>query len=401
VNDLGGYTGGIRQGWLSRLGGAFKGMIGGIVLLVVAFGLQFWNEGRTHRRDALLAEARATVQSADAATASRDFDGRLVHVSADAIAAVPVADAEFGVSVPALALRRRVEMFQWVEKESRRTEKKPGGGERRITEYRHEKRWEDDWIDSSRFERRSGHENPASMPYRGAVWRADDVRVGAYTLAPELASRIDGWRRVESAGIALPPNLAASFRADGDWFTTSANPRQPAVGDVRVRFDSIPAGAVSIVAAQEGARLVPHRSGEQSLALVERGSLSANAMFDAAAQSNSRTGWWLRFAGFAIACVGFGLLLRPLVVLADVVPLFGRLAGFGMVLVSGVLAAVFSLVGVGGGWLWTRPWLLALMLLVVVALVVFLVVRGRRATVSPVAPPPSPPPPPPPPAREA
>jgi hypothetical protein len=113
-----------RGGGLSRFGGALKGMFGGVVLLLVAFGLQFWNESRTQRRDALLGEARGSVQIADAAQPSAAHEGRLVHVSGEATSATPVVDADFGVSVPALALRRRVEMYQWHEKRHRRSEKR-------------------------------------------------------------------------------------------------------------------------------------------------------------------------------------------------------------------------------------------------------------------------------------
>ena len=60
-------------------------------------------------------------------------------------------------------------------------------------------------------------------------------------------------------------------------------------------------------------------------------------------------------------------------------PLLGRLVGFGGALVSGVLAGLTSLIGIGGGWLWHRPWLLGIVLLPVVSGVVWLV-RTRRAT---------------------
>lgn len=392
---FGGAAHSADQGWLSRLRGAFKAMFGGIVLLLVAFGLQFWNEGRTHRRDALLADVRAAVATVEA-DAPVESAPALVHVSGDAVAAAPVVDAGFGASLPALALRRRVEMYQWVERRDKRKEQRSGGSERSATGYRYEKRWKDEPVDSSRFEHREGHENPGPFPYRDAVWRADDVRVGAYVLAPELVRELPGWERVDPARIELPPNLAASFRVDGNWFTTSPGD-EPEVGDVRVRFDAIPGGTVSIVAAREGARLVPHRVGEDSFVLVERGAHGMREMLERAGRGNSRTGWVLRLAGLVIAWVGFGVLLRPLVVLADVVPLLGRVAGFGTFVVSGILAALFSVLGVGSGWIWSRPWLLGLMLAAIVAAIVLVALRARRTTLGPPAPPPMPPPPPPPP----
>ena len=61
-----------------------------------------------------------------------------------------------------------------------------------------------------------------------------------------------------------------------------------------------------------------------------------------------------------------------------------------------ILAAALSVIGIGGGWLWNRPWAMGLMLLVFVALLVWFV-RFRKA-VAPVSPAASvmPPPPPPP-----
>ena len=41
------YTETTQTSWGSRLGGAFKGMVTGIVLILVGTGLLYWNEGRT------------------------------------------------------------------------------------------------------------------------------------------------------------------------------------------------------------------------------------------------------------------------------------------------------------------------------------------------------------------
>lgn len=389
-----------HQGWFGRLGGALKGLLGGVVLLAVSIGLQFWNEGRTVQRDAALAEARAEVRTAGAAPVA-GLEGRLVHVSGDASAATPVSDEAFGVNAPALALRRRVEMFQWREKRDRREEKQVGGGTRTVTEYRYETRWDDELVDSAEFQRSEGHENPATMPYASEVRRADGVRLDGYALDPAIAAQIEGWERMPLASIELPANLAASFRADDEWFTTSANPDDPQVGDLRVRFDLLPAGAVSVIARQQGGALVPHQTSKgETLALVERGRHDAGGMLAAEGARNSRLGWILRGVGFVLAWVGFAVMFRPLVVLADVLPILGRLAGFGTFVLSGLLAMMLSLLGIGGGWLWHRPWLLGLVLLALAAGVVWLL-RLRRGTAPPaIAPvassgPRMPPPPPP------
>jgi hypothetical protein len=387
-----------HEGWLARLGGAVKGLIAGLVLLVVSVGVQFWNEGRTVKRDAALGEGRSTVQASADARPAPPLEGRLVHAIGEASAAAPVADAEFGVQLPALALRRRVEMYQWRERREQREEKQIGGGTRKITEYRYEKDWDDEEIDSSRFEQRQGHDNPGALPYSSQTWRAERVTLGGYVLGPDVAGEIGGWDEVPTASLVLPPNLAASFRPSGSWLVTSAEPARPDIGDVRVRFEIVPAGVVSVVARQQGESLVTHTtSGGETLALVERGRHDAAALFDSAASANSTLAWILRGAGFALAWVAFSLLLKPLVVVADVLPVLGRVAGFGTGIVAGVLAALTSLMAIGGGWLWNRPWLLGLALAAIVALVVW-ALRGRRGAPAAAMPMASTPPPPPPPA---
>src|SRR5690606_10567578 len=131
---------------------------------LLAIGLQFWNEGRTVRRDALLGEAGAQLVVLGSSTPVPANEGSLVHVGGRAAASTPVQDAEFGVKLDALALRRRVEMYQWREKRDRREEKLAGGGTRTVTEYRYEGHWNDDAVDSSRFGQRAGHENPGPLP---------------------------------------------------------------------------------------------------------------------------------------------------------------------------------------------------------------------------------------------
>ncbi len=391
------YTEITHRGWLSRLGGAFKGIFAGIVFLVIALGLQFWNEGRTQKRDSAIGEGRAAVVAADANAVAPGNEGRLVHITGEAKAGAALGDPAFGVQVGALALRRRVEMYQWEEKRESREEKQVGGGTRTVTEYRYRKDWNDEPIDSSDFRQAGAHANPGPLPYENQTWRADDVRVGGYTLSPAASDEIGGWERVGTDSVELPPNLAASFRVDDGWFVTSEDSNSPQVGDVRVRFEYVPEGVISVIARQQNGVLVPYAaSNGNELLLVERGASDATAMFEAEGSRNATAAWFLRLAGFVLAWVAFAMLLKPLVVMADVLPIAGRLAGVGVGLVSGVLAAIVSIVAIGSGWLFYRPWLLVVIVVVIVGVAMWLV--RRRATAVPSDSTASIPPPPPPPA---
>ncbi|MBB5207158.1 TMEM43 family protein [Chiayiivirga flava] len=390
-----------RHGWLSRIGASFKGILAGAVILAVAVSLQFWNEGRTVKREQALSEGRAQVLESAGAQPDAANDGRLVHVAGRARAGAPLADETFGVEHEALALRRQVQMFQWRERRDTREEKEVGGGTRKVTRYSYETVWDDEPIDSDDFREEEAHRNPDEMPYRDYSWRAADIRIGGFRLGDEAASQIGGWQDLPAAQVQLPENLAAIFRPSGDWFVTCETPAQPQVGDLRVRFQIVPEGAFTVIGRQQAGMLDTWRSSRgQELLIVESGEHGAAALFDEAASDNTSASWALRLAGFVLGWIGFGLLLRPLAVLADVVPILGRLVGFGLALVSGLLAAVLSLVAIGSGWVFYRPWLLAVIVIVVVALIAWLVMRRSRrsVTVPPMpapAPAPSRPPPPP------
>ena len=378
-----------RQGWFARLRSAVAGIVIGILLVGGAGVLQFWNEGRTLRQQQMLEAGRAEVVSIRASAAS-DYGNRLVHLSDELDAEGQLVDPEFNQLADGLGLRRKVEMFQWRERKETREETSVGGSKTTRTIYRYEQDWDDDLIDSSRFAEPEGHGNPQAMPFQGREWRAETVRLGGLDLAPAVINAVDGWRPMAVQSDRLPANLAATFSVDDGVLTTVSG--SPRIGDLRVRFMRLPEGPLSVVARLSGNELQPDLRDQGSLLLVERGQHSAQVLFDRAESRNAGIGWMLRLAGFVVMWVGFGLVLAPLAVFADVIPAFGRLTRWLSALIGGVLSALISFVAIASGWLYHRPWLLGLLLIAIAAGLAWLLLR-RKAQVQP-PPPPAPAPPP-------
>lgn len=386
-----------RQGWGSRLGGSIKGAIVGVLLSIVAVPLLFWNEGRAVKRARTLAEGAGKVVSVPAASVDAAREGALVHVSGQATTAEVLHDPTFGVERNALALEREVEMYQWVENEERQERKKLGGGTETVTTYTYSTEWRREAVDSASFEESSGHENP-SFPFESESWRAGDVRLGAFQLAPDLASELDEKKAVP-VGEAELERVAADVRdgltAAGGGFYRGGDPGSPKVGDVRVRFQVVEPAQASVVAAQRGQRLEPyHAQAGGDIALVSYGEQSAQAMFGAARTANNRLTWLLRFAGFVLLFVGIRSLLAPLAVAADVVPLFGRIVGVGLSLAALLLAAPVALLTIAVGWLVYRPLLGGALIAVAVGCLFWLWRRSRKSVALPPVPAFVPPPPP-------
>lgn len=386
-----------QQGLGGRLGGSIKGAVVGVLFAVVAVPLLFWNEGRAVKRARTLAEGAGKVVSVPAATVDASHEGGLVHTSGQATTDEVLRDPTFGVERNALSLERRVEMFQWVQKEERKERKKLGGGTETVTTYTYNTEWQSSPVASSSFEEPTGHENP-SFPFEGETWRATDVRLGAFHLAPELAGELDRQTDVpvgQEQLAAVDPSLRDRLKAANGTFYMGESPTVPKVGDVRVSFRVVEPAAASIVAAQRNARLEPyHTDAGGDIALVSYGTESAEQMFQAARTANAALTWVLRLVGFVLLFVGVRSVLRPLEVASDVVPLFGRLVGAGLSLAAFLVAAPVALVTIAIGWLVYRPLLGVALLALAVGFVVWLWRRGRKPLVVPPPPIFVPPPPP-------
>ncbi|RPJ74545.1 MAG: hypothetical protein EHM24_05900, partial [Acidobacteria bacterium] len=346
------------------------------------------NEGRAVHRARSLAEGASLVLSVPPVTVSATHEGKLVHVCALATTDETLKDPDFGISAAAIRLSRVAETYQWQEEASSRKRTKLGGGEETTTTYTYKKAWSSRHIDSATFHTPSGHENPPAVQWESTTVYPQRVAFGAFMLPPDLVSKIGG-SEVREAEVSDEATMQARgfTPAEAGWFH-SGNPSDPQVGDVRVRFEVTRPQTVSIVAAQRGSSLEPYGAkGGSSILLLERGEVSAEAMFKAARTSNTITTWLLRGAGFLLMFIGLALILKPIAVIGSFVPHLGSLLGAGTGLLSFCLALAVSLATMSIAWIAYRP-LAAVGLLAVGGVAVVLVLRRRRP--KPVVPPPLP-----------
>jgi hypothetical protein len=392
-----------KTGYGKRVKDSIGGIVVGFLFFIGGFPLLWWNEGRAVTEMRSLEEGASAVVAVSADRVDAANEGKLVHLSGTVKPVAQLQDGDFGLSLSALGLKRRVEMYQWKEKRESKERKTLGGGTETVTEYRYEKTWDDEYIDSSRFEHPEGHANPGGMPLQSARQSAERAHLGAFELDSRITARFDDWRKLApTAG----ENLPEGFRLTQEGYYRGADQANPKVGDVRVRFEYVPEGVYSLVAKQLGAGLAeyPTQAGNPIL-LVEQGAMPAEKMFEAAKRRNSILTWILRGVGFFAMFMGLGMVFKPLAVIADVVPLLGTIVSKGVGLVAFVLALIFALLTIGTAWIFHRPLLGAALITAGVAAVLLL--KRKRApaampapaTVPSAAPPHMPPPLPPPPPR--
>ena len=297
-----------RIGFFGAFAQAIKGVLFGGVLILLAPIMLFWNECNSVTTAQSLAEGAAAVVSVSPDTIDAANDGKLVHVSGDATTDETLTDADFGVSLKAIKLKREVEMYQWVEKSTTKS-----SSNSKKTKYTYSKQWRTGLVKSSKFEDPKGHTNPETMPYQAQESAAKNVTLGGFTLS---TSQIE---YLTPEATYLPPET--SYTQQDGYLYLSGSPAEPTIGTVRVRFLTIEPGPVSVVAQQSGSTFAPYQtSAGKQLDMIQLGTATSEEMFSDAATANTVFTWILRVVGFFMIVISLNLLIGPLSVLSDQVP---------------------------------------------------------------------------------
>ncbi|CAA6605496.1 conserved membrane hypothetical protein [Rhodospirillaceae bacterium LM-1] len=340
--------------WLGRFGNSIAGAFVGLFLFLASFVLLYWNEGRAV--DAIIALDAASKQiiSVSAETVDPANEGRLIHLSGLVDVASNLVDPVFHVTATdALRLERRVEMFQWRENRETRTEKKLGGGETETTTYSYVKEWSDEPIDSSSFERRQEHANPA-MPYQGKVFDVKNARLGGFALDQSQIEQLSDFELL--AVEAEDGKLPRGFRWEGEYLFRGKTPDQPQIGDLRVAFHSVPVQTISVIAQQRGSTLAGFKGErERIINMVSPGTLGAEAMIERAKTDEAVLTWILRAAGFFMMLFGLALMSSPLAWLASLLPFLESLVNAASLGVAFMIATPLTLTVIAAAWLIHRP----------------------------------------------
>ena len=383
------FTETTHTSWFARLRNGVAAIFIGLLLVVVAIGLLFWNEGRAIETYRSLVEGASKVVDVDATRIDPAHEGQLVHVAGPIKPVGTPSDEIFGIAAPgAFQVTRAVQMYQWVETKSSQTEKKLGGGEETVTTYNYAKEWRGDVVDSSEFRQQDQHQNPQRLvdPENFAV---ESAELGAFTLIGSQAAGLGTSKpipldaqAVTKFGQALG---SARAQADAGGIYVGQNRNAPTVGDLRVSYQRVDLKEASFVAAQKGAMLGDYRtSNGRGIFLSAAGIVSADTMFADAQSMNSVITWAVRAGGLLLMFIGFAMMFSLLSIIADLIPFVGSIVGFGTSMVAFVLTLVLGPIVIAIGWFAYRP-LLAVGLIAGGLAMAYAVVRLRRKSVAPVA----------------
>ncbi|XP_044751746.1 transmembrane protein 43 homolog [Coccinella septempunctata] len=271
----------------------------GIALFCTGVWLLTWNEGRAVHHADILDEAYNSVLSLNSyESAQREYDGELIHISGPIIVEEPLTEPDYGISIQSVKLKRRVQMYQWVEEVITRSTNEMGSSSD-IADYHYDTEWRDKLVDSSSFYIRHGHQNPIEMPLKTHTYLAPFVRVGRITLGKHIKKKFNDF--VEVTSDERPDNkniklhLGIYYHCEDVW--------NPEVGDIRVQFyyAGLSGDPVTVIAMQKDGILVPYVTSKgQEIALIRHGILSVDDMFSAEHSDAKIETWKYRALGMFI-----------------------------------------------------------------------------------------------------
>ncbi len=372
-----------RLSWFDRLKSSVAGIGAGIILIIGMVAALWWNEGRAVQTHRSLQEGSGLVVSVPAHTVDLANEGQLVHISGPLSSGSELTDSDFQVSAEGVRLIRKVEMYQWIESSSTETQQSLGGGETRTTTYTYDAGWSDRHHDSSRFQEAASYYNPP-MAYSGESFRLESADLNAFSVGRNVLDRVGGTEQLNlepAHAELLPGTTQGDFSIQNGAVYLGEDPALPWIGDLRVTFEVVPFREISVVGAQHGGAITSYATqAGDSILLVSQGAVPAQEMFDSAASSNTALTWLLRFGGLLLLITGFSMMLKPLSVVASVVPFLGRIVGMGTGLVATMAGLAIATLTIALAWVAYRPVVAIIILAVGVGLILMVrqLLKNRR-----------------------
>lgn len=350
---------------MPTLSARFKVLLAASVLLVAGGYLVSWNEHRAVARTSRLGQISASLVAISPDDVYSVNDGKFVFLTGKIHTDETLRDPVFGVSGSFLKLERLVEMYQWTQHVIERKLPQPGGGTEVRPEFVYSRNWSSALVDAATFAQPAQYPNPQSFPFPTWAGIANQPRLGAFQLSEELLRQDNDFAPVavsEAHFAALPREIASTARlAKGEIFI-GQDPQQPQVGDVRVRFQGVLPGIVSVLARQSGSLLGPFRTElGQTLEVLRVGQHSPERMLTTHTDlSSAKQSYWLwRGIGWALLACGTWLWTPHIVSLTARIPFIRILFGGSWHLTALCLATALWLLIIGGEWINERAWITA------------------------------------------
>ena len=382
------FTTTATTGYGSRLVKSLSGVVFGFILFIASFGLLYWNEGRV---DLSNIAKTAKVISAEIANKDQSLDGKLVSATGIVNSNLSYGDNLFLNPDKYFAIQRKVEMFAWKETQNSTTHDNVGGSSTTTTTYSYSKDWEQMPADSSSFKYPSDHQNPQKT-LDDFIGYTSPVTVGVYNFEPSTIN-LPSFTQVQLTPQNTTLSQGAILANDSYLFISNTKGSafaNPSVGDLRISYSVLrPGFEGTIFGALNGSSIDPYTDAKGN-SLYR---LFAGPRSQAIATYHSEYVLWtwiLRGIGFLMMWIGLALLFSPIIILLDILPIFGEITGALVGIATFFVALILALVTIFVSMLLHRIVALIVALVIVVAAIIsfFIFLREKKKAKSQTAAPP-------------
>lgn len=305
-----------------KSGGCAK--FAGVLLLLLGGGLMVGGEVYYSRAADALADVHAKVRTLSAEEAAQPTDGP-VCITGTVQSEETLCDTAFGVEQRAVKMERHALVLQWKEilerevRHRRRRHSSDRDDDEVVYHYSYEQMWEKEYIDSSTFRYRKGHENsrPIAPELGPMLLCASAAHLGSYALSDSVLSEMEA-----DEPLPLPedwraqPNLAphVAVRDQGgmlelrrDQAATADTPAEN--GDRRFAWTIVPDGReYTVLGALKGTTLTPWaQEGQSPVLIVKEGQWTAEELLHEADEDRFYTVIGMRVCYIAMLLAGLWL----------------------------------------------------------------------------------------------
>ena len=332
----------ITTGYGSRVKQSFKSIATGFTLFLGATAMLWWNEGNSVKTADMLEEAQGVcVVMENPSKKDASLEGQLVCGTAMAVTEDLLTDKDFGLSVNAISMKRKVEYYQWHETKTEETKEKSDGSEKKIVTYDYRRDWSSTPIGSSKFKQHYGHVNVVLAEFEDGEQWAEHVSFGAYSLNNSLIHSINTYEPLrpdlsDDVLRQLDKTIQASYERhytkkeglnsnDLNYVHVSDNqlylglePGSPTVGDVRIKFERVaPRHEVTVVAVVNGDGFGPFKAKNgYMLEKLVMGKKDMDQFFEDEQETNTFNTWAYRILGIIMVIGALKLIFGFVVMLS-------------------------------------------------------------------------------------
>lgn len=337
------YTETTTKSWGSRIMNSIKGIVFGLILFILSFGLLYWNEGRVDKSE--IAKEATPISAAE--VADPGLNGKLVAANGQLSSEETLGDGQYLVPGNYVVVDRSVEMYAWIEESKSESKTNLGGSETTQTTYTYRKDWTSTPASTTNFKTQEGHENPPkSLPDNRSF--VQNAKVGNYFVDmrditfPELSP-------LPLAAGTVQLSEGATLAGGQYVFKGSGTATAPQVGDIRVSYKVLRPGIdVLVLGKLSGQKIITYidttRDNEKLYRMFEGADL--DSAVGILATEHTRSLWMFRVFGFFLMWVGLSSIFGPLSVVLDVLPIFGSISRGAIGLVTFVTSLALTVVTV-------------------------------------------------------